>query len=450
MRYEPFQERNVVSQARDTGRHYLSYKESVSWLYSLQRFGIKFGLSRTSNLLKAFGDPHLGQRYIHIAGTNGKGSVGAMLESILMKSGLKVGFYSSPHLVSFTERFRINRGFIKKDQAASLIRELRGVVSHREAPTFFEFTTAMALIYFFHNNIDVGIVEVGMGGRLDATNVITPVVSIITNIGLEHQEFLGDNIIDIAKEKGGIIKEGIDLVTAVNQPPVIKLFDSLCRKKGAPFWRVGHNVLYRRLSSGLLDYYGLRDRYKNLQLGLKGRFQYRNAALALLALEILKGEGLTISDEAIRLGLSDLMWPGRLERVSSNPTIILDGAHNPSAMRSLVYSIGTDFDFEQLILVLGVMEDKDISSILKEILPLADRAIYTRPTYYRAADPRYLMDMAKGFGKAGEVHFSIPAAIDRARTLADKKDLILITGSLFTVGEVKSYLDPINYPIEDI
>ncbi len=440
----------MVSQAKDTGRHHFSYKETVSWLYSLQELGVKFGLSKTLNLLKAFGDPHLGQRYIHIAGTNGKGSVGAMLESILMKAGLKVGFYSSPHLVNFTERFRVNREFIKKDQAASLIRRLKGAVSQKEVPTFFELTTAMALIYFFRNNIDVGIVEVGMGGRLDATNVITPMVSIITNIGLEHQEFLGDSIIDIAREKGGIIKDGIDLVTAVNQPPVINLFDSLCKKKRALFWRVGHNIHYRRSSSGLLDYYGLRTRYKDLQLGLKGRFQHRNAALALLALEILKGKGLTVSDEAIRLGLADLMWPGRLERVSSDPTIILDGAHNPSAMRSLAYTIGNDFDFDQLILVFGVMEDKDISSILKEILPLANRVIYTRPSYYRAADPQYLMDMAKGFGRAGEVHFSIPEAVDRARTLAEKRDLILITGSLFTVGEVKSYLDPITYPIEDI
>ncbi len=440
----------MVSQAKDTGRHHFSYKETVSWLYSLQELGVKFGLSKTLNLLKAFGDPHLGQRYIHIAGTNGKGSVGAMLESILMKAGLKVGFYSSPHLVNFTERFRVNREFIKKDQAASLIRRLKGAVSQKEVPTFFELTTAMALIYFFRNNIDVGIVEVGMGGRLDATNVITPMVSIITNIGLEHQEFLGDSIIDIAREKGGIIKDGIDLVTAVNQPPVINLFDSLCKKKRALFWRVGHNIHYRRSSSGLLDYYGLRTRYKDLQLGLKGRFQHRNAALALLALEILKEKGLTVSDEAIRLGLADLMWPGRLERVSSDPTIILDGAHNPSAMRSLAYTIGNDFDFDQLILVFGVMEDKDISSILKEILPLANRVIYTRPSYYRAADPQYLMDMAKGFGRAGEAHFSIPEAVDRAKNLAEKRDLILITGSLFTVGEVKSYLDPITYPIEDI
>jgi len=440
----------VAGQAKDIERQNLSYKELVSWLYNLQKYGIKFGLSKTSNLLEAFENPHLGQRYIHIAGTNGKGSVGAMLESILMKSGLKVGFYCSPHLVSFAERFRINRECIKRDQAASLIRELKGVMSQEEPPTFFELTTAMALIFFFRNHVDLGIIEVGMGGRLDATNVITPMVSIITTIGLEHQEFLGNTIIDIAKEKGGIIKRGIDVVTAVNQPSVVSLFESLCKKRRAPFWRVGHNVRYRRLPSGLLGYYGLRKRFKNIELGLKGRFQHRNAALVLLTVEILKRKGLTISDEAIRLGLADPVWHGRLEEVSSNPTIILDGAHNPSAMRSLAHSIRNDFDFKQLILVFGVMEDKDISNILREIVPLANTVVYTRPTYYRAANPHRVMEMAKEFGRAGEVHFPVSAAIDKARDLADKRDLILITGSLYTVGEAKSYLDPIGYPVEDI
>jgi len=440
----------VVSQAKDMKNTNGSYKESVSWLYSLQKYGIKFGLSKTTNLLKAFGNPHRNQHYIHIAGTNGKGSVGAILESILLQAGLKVGFYTSPHLVSFTERFRINRELITKDQAASIIREVKGVINHKEPPTFFEFTTAMTLLYFFREAVDISIIEAGMGGRLDATNVITPMVSIITTIGLDHQHFLGDTIIDIAKEKGGIIKKEVDLVTAVDQPPVVKLFESLCKKKCAPFWRVGQHARYRRLSSGLLGYYGLHNRFTNLTLGLKGRFQCKNAALALLALEILKRKGITISDEAIQGGLANPLWPGRLEEVSSRPTIILDGAHNPSAMRSLAQAIGNDFHFEKLILVLGIMEDKDISNILTEILPLAHKAIYTRPTYYRAANPQYLMDVAKKFGKDGEVHFPLSKAIERARDLADKKDLILITGSLFTVGEAKSYFDPIHFPREDV
>jgi dihydrofolate synthase/folylpolyglutamate synthase len=440
----------MVSQAKDCEGKNFSYKESISLLYSLQKYGIKFGLSTTSNILKAFGNPHHNQRYIHIAGTNGKGSVGAMLESILMRSGFKVGFYTSPHLVRFTERFRINRELMKEKQAASLIGTIWEVTNKKSPPTFFELTTAMALIYFSRNNVDIGIIEVGMGGRLDATNVITPMVSVITNIGLEHQQFLGKTIIEIAKEKGGVIKKKVDLVTGVNQLPVVKLFESLCKKKDAPFWKVGRDVHYRRLPSGLLGYYGLRDRYKNLTLGLKGRFQHRNAALCLLALEILQGKGICVSEEAIRSGLADPLWPGRLEIVSLNPMIILDGAHNRSAMRSLSDSIKKDFDFKQLIVVVGIMADKEIPQILKEILPLASKIICTRPVYYRAADPNYLLEVARKLGKTSEVNFSLPAAIERARDIADERDLILITGSLFTVGEAKSYLDPQGYPAENI
>ena len=284
----------MISQVKDRKGHDLSYQESVSWLYGLQKFGIKFGLSKTTNLLKAFGNPHYGRKYIHIAGTNGKGSVGAMLESVLMKSGLSVGFYSSPHLVSFTERFRVNRELITRPHTSSLIKELQGVVNGEELPTFFELTTAMALICFSRCEVDVGIFEVGMGGRLDATNVITPMVSVITTIGMEHREFLGNTLAEIAREKAGIIKKGVDVVTAVHQPPLLRLLEALCKEKGAPLWRVGRNALYRRLQSGLLGYYGLEERYRNLAIGLAGRHQQRNAAVALLTLEILRRKGLSI------------------------------------------------------------------------------------------------------------------------------------------------------------
>jgi len=223
----------------------MSYKEALKYLYGLQKYGIKFGLSKTSNLLKAFGSPHRGQRYIHIAGSNGKGSVAAMVESILIKSGLKVGFYSSPHLVRFTERFRINGREVSLRKAAEIASELIRVIKQRHPPTFFEVTTAMALIYFAREKADISIMEVGMGGRLDATNVISPLVSVITNISLEHQFFLGSRLMDIAKEKAGIIKRGVDLVTAATQPSIIRLFESMCEEKKAPFCRVGKDFRYR-------------------------------------------------------------------------------------------------------------------------------------------------------------------------------------------------------------
>ncbi|MBN1225535.1 MAG: bifunctional folylpolyglutamate synthase/dihydrofolate synthase [Deltaproteobacteria bacterium] len=426
------------------------YKKELSWLYGLQKYGIKFGLSKTSNLLEAFGNPHHGQKYIHIAGTNGKGSVGAMLESILMKSGYRVGFYSSPHLANFTERFRVNRKFMGQDDASLLIKGLRKVSNKKEPPTFFELTTAMALTHFYKHKTDFAIMEVGMGGRLDATNIITPMVSIITNIGLDHKGFLGNTIIDIAREKGGIIKRNIDVVTAATQPYVIKLFESICRQHSAPFWRVGKDVRYKRLPGGLFAYYGIRDRFSNLKIGIKGRFQYRNAALAMLALEILKSKGIAIPNEAIELGINDIMWPGRVEQVSSDPFIILDGAHNPNAMSSLSRSIRDDFKYDKLILIIGIMADKDISNIIKKIIPMASIVIFTKPDYYRAEDPYRLMETAKKFNKPGEVHFPVSSAIERAKKLAGKRDLILITGSLFTVGEAESYFDPLNYPPGDI
>jgi dihydrofolate synthase / folylpolyglutamate synthase len=257
----------------------MSYAEAVEYLYSLQKYGIKFGLSKTSNLLKAFGNPHRGQRYVHIAGTNGKGSVAAMVASILRTSGLKAGFYSSPHLVRFTERFRINGNEIPSETAAGLVEELRAAIDPTQPPTFFEVTTAMGLIYFAREKVDIAVMEVGMGGRLDATNVIRPDVSVITNISFDHQAFLGRTLTQIAGEKAGIIKRGIDLVTAATQPRVLELFRKACKEQRAPFWRVGQDIRYRATGNNI-NYYGFKRRLKDLELGLAGSYQHRNAALS--------------------------------------------------------------------------------------------------------------------------------------------------------------------------
>ncbi len=425
-----------------------SYKEAVQYLYGLQKYGIKFGLSKTSNLLKAFGNPHHGQTYIHIGGSNGKGSVAAMMESILIKSGLKVGFYSSPHLVRFTERFRINGREITPEKAAAISGELMDVISTRHPPTFFEVTTAMALIYFAREKADISIMEVGMGGRLDATNVISPMVSVITNISLEHRFFLGSRLIDIANEKAGIIKGGVDLVTAATQPSVIKLFKSICEVKRAPYWRVGKDVLYRS-SNSRFNYYGIKHRLKGLEIGLKGKFQNRNAALALAAIELLERRGLKISSHHMVEGLKDISWPGRMQIVSREPLIVLDGAHNPTAIRELADSIKAGFIYRRLVLVIGVMEDKDIGRIIKGIVPIADYVIYTRPDYYRSARPTDLMNEASSFGKPGKILPGISRALEKAKELAGPEDMILVCGSLFTVGEALTYFDPEKYRPDD-
>jgi dihydrofolate synthase/folylpolyglutamate synthase len=367
-----------------------------------------------------------------------------MVESILIKSGLKVGFYSSPHLVRFTERFRINGREVSLRKAAEIASELIRVIKQRHPPTFFEVTTAMALIYFAREKADISIMEVGMGGRLDATNVISPLVSVITNISLEHQFFLGSRLMDIAKEKAGIIKRGVDLVTAATQPSIIRLFESMCEEKKAPFCRVGKDFRYR--SNGLrFNYYGLRRNLRGLELGLKGKFQNRNAALSLAVIELLERKGFGFSSRHMVEGLRDTRWPGRMHVVSKEPLIILDGAHNPKAIRDLAQSIASDLNYRRLILVIGVMEDKDIAKIIKGVLPIADYVIYTRPDYYRSASPERLMKEALPLRKPGTIVPVISDALHMAQEMAGPKDLILVSGSLFTVGEALTYFDPEKY-----
>jgi dihydrofolate synthase/folylpolyglutamate synthase len=426
-----------------------TYKAGVKYLYDLQKFGIKFGLSKTSNLLKAFGDPHKGRKYVHIAGTNGKGSVAAFLASILKEAGLKVGLYTSPHLVRFTERFRINDEEIPRERAARLIAEVRDAFRQEEPPTFFEAITAMALIYFAREKTDIAIMEVGMGGRLDATNVITPVVSAITNISMEHQFYLGSRLLDIAGEKGGIIKRGVGVVTGATQPPVIRLFESIAREKKAPLWRVGREIRYRNTASGF-HYYGMRRRLNHLSLGLKGVPQPRNAALALGLVERLEDDGFEISSGDIKEGLKTVIWSGRMQHFSESPAVLLDGAHNPAAIRVLARSIKEGFKYRRLILVFGVMEDKEIGRLLDGIVPISDYVIYTRPVYSRAADPAILMAKAARFGKPGVVIPFLTDALISAIGMADREDLIVVSGSLFTVGEAMTFFDPETYKTDDM
>lgn len=427
----------------------ISYEEAVSYLYGLQKYGIKFGLSKTSNLLKAFGNPHRGRHYVHVGGTNGKGSVAAMVESILMQSGLKVGFYSSPHLLRFTERFRLSGQEISPEEVADLVREVRDVVDPGEPPTFFEFTTAMALIHFAREKADLSVMEVGMGGRLDATNVIRPKVSVITNISLEHQAFLGRTLLQIAREKAGIIKRGVDVMTAVTQPPVVRLLEQVCEERKAPLHRLGKDIRIRAEGAGF-RYCGLKQTLEQVEVGLAGRHQFRNAALALAVVEALREKGYRITEAHMRAGLNHPRWPGRMHILSRNPTVMLDGAHNPAAIRNLVKSLARDFDYKRLILVLGVMADKDITRIVREIVPASDHVICTRPEYYRAASPETLVHAASPFWKTGELVPTLANALKRAKAMAAPEDLILVTGSLFTIGEALACLEPYRYPPDSI
>ena len=422
----------------------MTYKQALNHLYGLQKYGVKFGLSKTSNIMKKMGNPHKGQKYIHIAGTNGKGSVSAMVESVLMRSGLKVGFYSSPHLVRFTERFRINRKEMSKKKVIELTEEIQSVINPVEPPTYFEATTAMALAYFARENTDIAILEVGMGGRLDATNIIRPLVSAITNISLEHQSFLGKTLIEIAGEKAGIIKKGVHTVAAATQPKISGFFREICEARKAPFFQVGKDIRYRNSGAGF-DYYGLKRKIRGINLSLKGEFQHRNTALAIGILELLEKKGYKIEEQDIKTGVEETTWTGRIHVLSEKPLIVVDGAHNPGAARVLVEAVKKDFSYKRLILVLGVMKDKDISSIVKELAGMAGHVICSSPEYFRSASPEELYSIVSKYSKKTEMIKSLPAAISKAKKIAEPDDMILITGSLFTVGEALAAIDPIKY-----
>ncbi|MEW6660734.1 MAG: folylpolyglutamate synthase/dihydrofolate synthase family protein [Thermodesulfobacteriota bacterium] len=413
--------------------------QATAWVFDLQKFGIKFGLSSTLNLLERLGLPYHQGQYLHIAGTNGKGSVAAMLSAVLTRAGYPVGMYTSPHLVHFQERYRLGDREISGARLLDLINRVREAVEDAEPPTFFEFATAMAFLYFFQEKAHPVILETGMGGRLDATNIVEPLVAVITNISLDHQEHLGEGLKSIAGEKAGVIKPGAPLVTGAWQKGVLDLFGRRCRELQAPIYVRGRDFRARGRLRGRFDYRGLFGEMPNLSLNLVGRHQYGNAALALAVIELLKKAGLGIEEAAIREGLLETRWPGRLERVPQDPRVLLDGAHNPAAARILAQTLKQSPGNGRLILVLGIMADKDMDSILARLLPLAQTVVFTRPQYFRAADPGDLAARARSYNLEIIKAPQVAGAIRRAQDLAGPQDRIVVSGSLYTVGEAKEY-----------
>ncbi len=414
------------------------YKDSIDYLYGLQKYGVKFGLNCTEKILSRLGDPHHQLRCIHIGGTNGKGSTAAMLSSILSRHGCKVGLYTSPHLVRFTERFRINDQEAPVERILDVFERVRQHINDREPPTFFEMVTAMGFLYFAEEKVDFAIIEVGMGGRLDATNVIKPLVSIITNVSYDHQEFLGSTLASIAREKAGIIKEGAPVVTGARQPLTQGILRATAFKRRTSLYSLGEDFRVRRSVDGSFQYQGIRSQLPSLSLKLKGAHQCGNAALALASLELLEKEGhLQLIRTSIKDGLLDVYWPARLEVLDEKPLMVLDGAHNPDGAESLREALKHSFSYNKLHLVLGVMADKDIRGIFRRLLPLAETAIFTRPRYSRAASAESLQQLAGSYAQRQYIIPDPASAIRQAKLLAAPDDLICITGSLYFAGEIK-------------
>ena len=421
------------------------YQRSLDYLYGLEKFGMIFGLTQVERILEALGNPHREVQAIHIGGTNGKGSTAAMMASILQKEGYRMGLYTSPHLIRFTERIKVNGKEIEKEEVAELAGWMKERIEAAGIPspfTFFDFTTAMGLLYFKQKMVDLAILEVGLGGRLDSTNVIDPLLSIITNIAKDHEEYLGRSILKIAREKAGIIKKDRPLITAATQPQVLRLFSKVCREKGAPYYRVGKEFRYVQNEERHFDYEGLHRKLWGISLNLGGPHQIINATTALGAMEVLDDSGYRVSNDAMIEGLKEVEWPGRLEMVCSSPRVVLDGAHNPAGALVLKESLGKEFQYRHLILLLGVMKDKDIKSILHLLAPLADHLILTRPHYDRAASPALLKKTLGGSGKKAEIVEDLEAAIEKGLSMTQDEDLLCIAGSLYTVGEARAYFRP--------
>ncbi len=409
--------------------------DPLEYLSQLKSKGINLDLGPISRLLQRLDNPQTQYKTILVGGSNGKGSVAAIISSILHGAGVNGGLYTSPHLIDFTERIRVNNQMIKEEELSELIDEVRKAI--KEDITYFEFATALSFLYFCRRNVDIAVLEVGMGGRLDATNVVIPELSIITNICMEHQKYLGRNLSVIAREKGGIIKKGGVCLTAARQNKVLNVLEDLSRQKNSRLYRVGREIRIRKSKDGSFSYYGIFKKYKNLEISLIGKHQIENTALALGAIEILENRGLNIEEEVVKRGLKDVRWEGRLEVLNENPTLVVDGAHNPGGISALCRSLAVDFKYDKLILLFGVLNDKDYKAMLRKLSPRADKIILTRPGGGRALPAEKLLPFVGKHNDSVDVIENSEKALVRAFALADKNDLICVAGSLYLVGEIK-------------
>jgi dihydrofolate synthase / folylpolyglutamate synthase len=440
----------------------MTYADAIKFLYDLRWFGAILGLENTSKLAALVGNPQDKLRFIHVAGTNGKGSTCAMLESIYRASGLRVGLFISPHMVSFRERIQVNRQFISEADVVRLVSELRdkrrtGVApvsnfssaerkpedgDRRDAcPTFFEFVTVMALLYFAEQKCDLVIWETGLGGRLDATNIVTPLASVITNVQFDHQQWLGDTLGKIAAEKAGIIKPGVPVVTAADEPEVLRVIEQTARENRAPLRIVTADDGVRGSGPALAGRLPnrLKPKLQTVALPLLGEHQRLNATLALATVEALQNM-IPVSDVAIRTGLETVQWPGRLQLVTraGGQKIVLDGAHNVAGVQALRAALTKYFSGQKKSLILGVLQDKDWRHICEMLAPLAARIVTVPVSSERTADAHELAAACRAANPSAAVS-TCDSPGDALRT-TESDPFVVVTGSLYLVGEALELL----------
>mgnify|MGYP000710486613 CR=1 FL=1 len=429
------------------------YQQAIDYLASYTDYEVvprlahnaaNYDLRRVEELLSRLGNPHLKARSVHIAGTNGKGSVAAMIASVLTASGYTTGLYTSPHLHTWRERIRVDGELISESELTALVEKLKPEVEvvNQKATygrlTTFELLTTLAFAHFAAKGADFQVLEVGMGGKFDATNVINPEVGVITSISFDHTDVLGNSLAEITAEKAGIIKAGSAVVTSPQLDAAAWVIEETCLSCGAQLIKVGNDVTWQGLGFSddqqRLRVDGRLNSYE-LSIPLLGQHQLGNAATAVATLEVLVEKGFNISQNSIVNGLAQVTWPGRLQIISHHPLIVVDGAHNPDAARRLRESLEQYFNFDRAILVIGASDDKDIAGIVSELAPISDKAIATRSHHPRTMAPAAIVAEFAKYGVKTQVAADVSSALSEALALAGKRDLICIAGSLFVVAE---------------
>lgn len=428
----------------------MNYIETMEYIHNTSKFGMNFGLKRTEKILELLGNPHKKLNLIHIAGTNGKGSTTVMLSQVLIESGYKTGMFTSPYLEEFEERIQINNNNISKECLCKIIERVKSAIDivltlGYDHPTEFEIITCAMFLYFYEEKIDIGIIEVGLGGRLDSTNVINPLLTIITSISFDHINILGNSLSKIASEKAGIIKENIPLILYPQQNEAKEAIISIAKEKKVKVIEVDENC-------GSLI--GIEDNGKDifqkvhimckksyeLNLALLGKHQICNASVVLNAVEFLNENGYSLSEENINNAMEKVKWKGRLEIIKRNPLIVIDGAHNLGGIESLVESVKTYFKYEKIKLILGILSDKDVYKMVEKISGIADKIYTVTPNSERAELATELKKVVYSYNKNVESYLNYSDALNDAIRDSSEGDLILISGSLYMIGDMRKIL----------
>ena len=448
----------------------MNYDEAISYIKNTAKFGSKLGLERTDKILELLGDPHKKIKCVHIAGTNGKGSTTAMMTKILVEAGYKVGSYTSPFIEEFEERIQINNNNISKGDLSNVITEVSKAVEKvvelgYSNPTEFEIITCAGFLYFYKNKIDFAVVEVGIGGRLDSTNVIIPILSVITSISLDHTQILGDTLDKIAYEKAGIIKEGIPVVMFPQQKQSEEVIERMCKERNCKLIKVPQNSsLYlgkenlQQTAITLMEGTActnnkamtqkIRVQTSNddylIDLALLGKHQLLNCSVAVHAIEELVSQGITINKDNILTGLRNVKWPARLEVMNEKPLVVIDGAHNIDGIEKLTESIDMYFNYNKIILILGILADKQVEDMIKTIVPKVNRVITVTPHSDRAELSEELKVQIEKYTDNCESIEDYEEAYKKALGYCGEEDLLLVSGSLYMVGDMRKIIRNIH------